>query len=504
MPDLRTFADDEALLREVLDAVVLEAEGEGALALHRDAIALGRRLRGGDADAADRLTALVRGLDVEGLQLLVRSLMRHFQLVNLAEDNERVRRLRARELAEAPRPRRGSLRDAIGRMAADGVDADALDRLLARALVSPVMTAHPTEARRRTTLDKLARVFAVLRRLDEQRPAADLLVAARAELGAAVQELWGSDEVRAVSPQVADEVRTGITYLTTTLADVVPQLYRELAAAITEAYPGHEVQLPALLRFGSWMGGDRDGNPFVTPAVTRETLETLRDHCLRFLHARTLRLAERVSLSTRLVAEPAALREVLQAAEEHFPDLAAALEVRNPEEPYRRVFSLVARRLRADFEGTDGGYGSPAALLEDLRRVQTALLEGGGALIAGGEVGDLARQVQVFGFTSCASTSASTRGSTGPPWPRCCARSAWRTTTRRWTRRAAWPSWNASWRRGGRWSPRTCRPSATRRGPAWSCSGRCRSCGRATTPTRCCPTWSAAPRGPRTCSRSCC
>lgn len=394
----RSFATDETLLRSVLEAVIREAEGEDALTTHRRAVALGGALRAGDAGAADALAALVHGMPAEELQVLVRSLTRWFQLVNLAEDNERIRRLRARELEDAPRPRRGSLRAAAIRLAAEGVDREAFERLLGRAQVSPVMTAHPTEARRRTTLDKLTRVFAVLRELDERRPTAEGDAAAGLRLASAVQELWGSDEIRAVSPTVLDEVRTGIVYLTSTLADVVPQLYRELEAGIAEAYPGEPVRVPPFLRFGSWMGGDRDGNPFVTPEVTVETLATMRDACLHFHYDSVLALAGQVSLSARVVGEPAALAPVLERGARCYPELAAALEVRNPEEPYRRAFSLVARRLRATFDGEDTAYGAPADLLADLRACQAALEAGHGRWVAAAAVQDVVRQVEVFGF----------------------------------------------------------------------------------------------------------
>ena len=394
----RSFAADEALVREVLEAVVRDAEGEQALVVHRRAVVLGEQLRAGDGEAADELAGLVRELGVHDLQVLVRSLTRWFQLVNLAEDNERVRRLRARELAEAPAPRRGSLRDAVMRLAADDVGVEALERLLARALVSPVMTAHPTEARRRTTLDKLTRIFAVLRDLDERRATPEGEAAATQRLAAAVQELWGSDEIRAVSPSVLDEVRTGILYMTSTLADLVPRLYRDLEGAIAEAYPGRELTVPPLLRFGSWMGGDRDGNPFVTPEVTVETLRTMRESCLRLLHGRVVGLAERVSLSSRLVGDAGALGPVLAEGARRFEELSAALEVRNPEEPYRRAFSLIARRVRATSEGDAEGYAAPAELLAELRACQQALREGHGGAVADGEVQDVIRQVEVFGF----------------------------------------------------------------------------------------------------------
>ncbi|MDO9357108.1 MAG: phosphoenolpyruvate carboxylase [Solirubrobacteraceae bacterium] len=386
------------MLREVLDRVIVAGEGEQALALHRQAIELGERLRADDASAASELEAMIAGLSVDDLGVLARSLTRWFQLLNLAEDNDRIRRLRQRELATAPAARNGSLRAAIEEIAADGTNADELAALLGRAEVHLVMTAHPTEARRRTTLNKLTRVFAMLRELDEKVPASGDTSSAFHGLAGAVQELWGSDEIRAVTPTVGDEVQTGLAYLRSTIADAIPTIYRELEQAVADAYPGSDVPVPPLLRFGTWMGGDRDGNPFVTPEVTVETLTLMRAACLGFLRDRVIELSAQVSLSSRLTGEPAELTDLLVQSAEWFPGTAADLIARSPEEPYRRAFGLIARRLRATLEGTDHGYEGPDQLLADLRSCDAAMRANHGAFVADGLLRDVIRQVEVFGF----------------------------------------------------------------------------------------------------------
>jgi phosphoenolpyruvate carboxylase len=382
----------------VLDRVIIAGEGEDALALHRRAIELGERLRSGDDAAAGELEQVIGALPVDELGTLARSLTRWFQLLNLAEDNDRIRRLRARELENAPAARGGSLRASIEEIASDGMSADDLRAMLDRAEVHLVMTAHPTEARRRTTLGKLARVFATLRELDDRRPTQGDEALAAESLAGTVQELWGSDEIRAVTPTVADEVMTGLAYLRSTLADVIPTIYRELEGALAEVYPDETFKVPALLRFGTWMGGDRDGNPFVTPQVTEETLTVMRNACLGFLRERVIELSARVSLSSRLTTEPSCLAPLLAYGTEAFPGTAADLLARSPEEPYRRAFGLIARRLRATLEGDATGYSEPAQLLEDLRSCSQALRENGGAFVADGMVRDVIRQVEVFGF----------------------------------------------------------------------------------------------------------
>ncbi len=391
----RDFASDEALLTEVLRTVIEASDGPEALELLDRAVALGREARAGDDAAADRLASLVSEADLSRLGVLVRALTRWFQLINLAEDNERVRRLLAREAREAPKPRAGSMRDVITRLAADGVSAEDLQALLDRAQLRLVMTAHPTESRRRTTIDKLARVFRILRDLEERGGAQD--GDARRRLLATVQELWGSDELRAIALTVIDEVRGGLIHFAT-LWETVPRIYRDLEEAIAEAYPGAEITVPPILSFGSWIGGDRDGNPYVTPATTVQALELMREQCLRRLEAQAEMLAGRLSLSDRVSGPVPGLSPLLERGAADFPELAQQIDELNPEEPYRRALTFVRERLRATMSRQPGGYQEPGELLGELRQVESCLAEGAGRLTAAGDLRDAIRRVEAFGF----------------------------------------------------------------------------------------------------------
>jgi phosphoenolpyruvate carboxylase len=392
----REFAADEALLTEVLHTVVRASDGAEAVALLDQAVAFGRAVRAGDEAAADQLTELVARLDLDQTEVLVRSLTRWFQLVNLAEDNDRVRRIRRREEREAPAPRAGSMRRAIAELAERGTSAAELRALLARAELRLVMTAHPTEARRRTTIEKLARVFGILRELD--RTGSSDVAGARERLLATVQELWGSDELRAISLTVLDEVRGGLVHFASTLAETVPRIYRDLEQALAEFYPGERFDVPPLLTFGSWIGGDRDGNPFVTSATTVQALGLMREHCLRFLEARVELLAGRLSLSERVCGPAVGLAAILDSGAEAFPELAVQLAALNPEEPYRRALTFVRERVRASVHHAPGSYAEPAELLADLRSIERSLIDGAGKLTAAGDLHDVIRQVEVFGF----------------------------------------------------------------------------------------------------------
>jgi phosphoenolpyruvate carboxylase len=390
------FESDAAFLTEALHEVVKASDGAAAVELVDNAVALGRAARDGDEAAADRLAELVAELSLEQTEVLVRSLTRWFQLLNLAEDNDRVRRLRRSDHLEAPAPRRGSMHDVIARAAARGMTAAELQELLRGAELRLVMTAHPTEARRRTTIDKLRRLFSVLRKLDEL-PDTDPSDTRRRML-AAVQELWGSDELRAISLTVLDEVNGGLIHFGSTLADTVPLVYHDLEDALSKYYPGERFEVPPLLSFGSWIGGDRDGNPFVTPATTVEALDLMREQCLRFLQDRVELLRTRLSLSDRVGPEAPELEPILATGAEVFPKLASRVAARNPEEPYRRALAFIRARVRATRRHEAGAYQEPAELLENLRRVERSLLDGAGGFAAAGDLHDVIRQVEVFGF----------------------------------------------------------------------------------------------------------
>ncbi|MEA2527523.1 MAG: phosphoenolpyruvate carboxylase [Thermomicrobiales bacterium] len=398
MPAGRTLSDDIYLLGGLLGQVIRTQAGEAAFQLEEEVRALGKAFRGGDRDAGDRLEALVGGCSIDEASVLVRAFTNYFQLINLSEDNERVRRIRRREAEVHPAPRRGSVREAVGILKDRGMTADELRSLLARAQVRLVMTAHPTEARRRTVIDKQARVFRVIRDLDERRPLAREVDRARTRLASTIAELWSSNEVRAVQPTVLDELHAGLIHFRSTLVDVIPQIYRDLEEAIADLYPEEFIPVPPFLTFGTWVGGDRDGNPNVTPAVTIEALRTMKEMALGLLDARLGELAGRVSVSTLVTGPVSALDELIEENRERFPELAADLDRRNADEPYRQALTLVRERVRAARTGAPGAYAKPAELVADLRRVEQALFAHAEPLICAGDLHDVIRQAEVFGF----------------------------------------------------------------------------------------------------------
>lgn len=394
----RTISDDVYLLGGILGEVIRTQAGEEAFALEEEVRALGKAYRAGDASAGVRLSALVSSCSVEQASVLIRAFTNYFQLINLAEDNERVRRIRRREAERAPAPRRGSLREAIMMLRDRGMSADDLRSLLARAQVRLVLTAHPTEARRRTIIDKQARVFRIIRDLDERRSLPAEAARARVRLASTIAELWSSNEVRAVQPTVLDELHAGLIHFRQTLVHVVPQIYRDLEEALADLYPNDFIPVPPFLTFGSWVGGDRDGNPNVTPEVTAATLRIMKDAALDFLDYRLGELAGRISVSTYVTGPARHLEPLLESYRGLFPDVARELEERNADEPYRQVLSLMRERVRAARHDRPGAYTEPGELVADLRHVEQSLLAQGEPLITRGDLHDVIRQAEVFGF----------------------------------------------------------------------------------------------------------
>ena len=325
------------VLRGQESAALLETE-EGIRAL-----AKGRRL--GDRDSAARLAAAVGTLSDDAARAVASAFAVYFDLVNLAEEAHRIAALRERERSRHPEPIAESVREAVGLLAVRGTTPDRMRELLRALRVELVLTAHPTEAKRRTVLSKLQRVSASLRRLAD----AGLLPRERAvltaELRAEVTTLWLTDRARTARPAVTDEVRTGLYFVDAVFWDVLPRIADDLDAALREHYPGLRADA-GWLGLASWIGGDRDGNPAVTAAVTAETLRLHRGLAVE-RHRRSLQdLARRLSVSERRCPPSPSLEAWLQ-ARRPLPPRVAFLEQRYAREPYRLALALLAADLEA-------------------------------------------------------------------------------------------------------------------------------------------------------------
>jgi phosphoenolpyruvate carboxylase len=390
---------DVRLLGDILGEIIRDSGGPELLAdverLRRAVIEARQREEHHLAAAGDEIVRLVSSWSLEQAEQVARAFAVYFHLANLAEEHQRIRNLRERDTGQEP------VRESLAAAAAE-ISHDAgpehLRELLASLRVHLVLTAHPTEARRRAVVAALRRISGLLDVLDDQRTAAADRDEARRELREQVDLLWRTSQLRVKAMDPIDEVRTVMTAFDETLFRVVPAVYRELDRAVAGT-GGGESPVPAFLRFGSWVGADRDGNPFVTAQVTRETATIQADHVLRALENTTTRIGRALTLHAATTPPSAGLRRALAAAHAAHPELLAEIAARSPQEPYRTYLLFAAQRINATrVRHADLAYPGPAAFLTDLRTVQQALADAGAAKQAHGELQNLIWQAETFGF----------------------------------------------------------------------------------------------------------
>ena len=394
------------LLGSLLGQVITEQAGEGIYDLvERLRLAAIDFRRSDQPEERERLEAELDALELRDAEAVITAFSLYFQLVNLAEARARVRALRRRERAARDGLLDDSVAEAVARLRRrDRSDAD-LDAMFARLRITPVLTAHPTEARRRTTLVALRRCAVLLEGLDDTRltPSEDREI--RRRLREEITVLWRTSDLRAVKPEPLDEVRTAMAVFDATLFQLAPRLYRAVDATLDAGSGARAPRTPAFLRFGSWIGGDRDGNPVVTSDLTGHTLRIQADHVLHGYEAVALRLMQTESATTAhdRVAKPLATRLARDA--EELPETDRQLRRRFPDEPYRQRFGFIAERLRrtravltGDAGPRAGAYDDADALDVELREIQDALEIDGMGRVAWGEVAEMRWQLATFGF----------------------------------------------------------------------------------------------------------
>ena len=387
---------DVRLLGDILGEVVRDSDpktGPDLLAdveRLRHAVIEARDQERYDDDAAgDAIAALVASWDLDRAEQVARAFTVYFHLANLAEEHQRIRQLRERDAG--PEPVRESLAAAVTELIRDAGPPD-----LGDLRVHLVLTAHPTEARRRAVVAVLRRISELLSIADDERAGAAERAEARRGLREHVDLLWRTSQLRVKAMDPIDEVRTVMTAFDETLFRVVPAVYRELDRALDEP---ESKPVPAYLRFGSWVGADRDGNPFVTAQVTRETAAIQADHILRALEAAAARTGRALTVHEATTPPSAGLRRALAAAAAAHPELLAEIAARSPQEPYRTYLLYAAARINATrLRNADLAYPGPDDFLKDLRVVQESLAAAGAGRQAFGELQNLIWQAETFGF----------------------------------------------------------------------------------------------------------
>ena len=374
---------------------------------HRDANAehandAGRHAQPQDIDLMARAEQVVKRLNVVEAYQLTKAFAIYFELTNLAETNHRKQRRRARTLAADLPALPGTFRGTLERLRAAGIEwQQALD-VLRRVGVTPVFTAHPTEVARRTVLFKRRRIAEQLEHLS-RLPLPDAEAsAAQAAIAREITALWQTDDIRRRQPTVADEIMMGLDYYPSVLIRTLPDVYTEMATAFEQVYDVRlqPRALPNVIGFASWIGGDRDGNPYVTAETTREALRLARHTILDFYVEAVDELQEQLSLSTHQVRISTRLQAKFKSYGETLPGAYGEVEGHPPAEIYRRFLAYVLHRLRATREAPAGvdGYGDAASFIDDLQAVRESLDENGAGELAEELLDPLLRQAETFGF----------------------------------------------------------------------------------------------------------
>jgi len=413
--DLRA---DVRLLGSLLGRVLTEAGGETLLADVERLRTLVIHAYERDSDASiEDAEALVESFTHERAEQVARAFTCYFHLSNLAEEHHRVRVLRARLAAGSDAERSDSLPAALAGMVEEVGEEETAKRL--RTLrFHPVLTAHPTEARRRAVASAIRRISELLAERDASgarlgarpgaRPGADetdapasiVDIETERRLLEEIDVLWRTSPLRTTRPTPLDEVRTAMAIFDQTLFETVPRVYRLLDDWLLGADSGRRpAEAPAFMRLGSWIAADRDGNPFVTAEVTKAAAEIASEHVLLGLEHATTRIGRTLTLDeadTPPSAELTALAERQQQLAEH---VTSQIGTRAPNEPHRRVLLVIAERIAATRRRDEAlAYAVPEELLGELRAVQSSLQAGGADRSANGELQNLIWQVETFGF----------------------------------------------------------------------------------------------------------
>jgi len=346
--------------------------------------------------------AMISEMDLTRAYQVAKAFAIYFELTNLAETNHRKRRRRARQLDRRRAPLPGSFHGTLLRMKEARISADAALAALRQVMVTPVFTAHPTEVARQTVLLKRRRIAEQLERLDRLPLTVGEALRCEQIIHTEITALWQTDEVRQTKPTVDDEIRMGLRYFRLSLFETLPRIYAEVAESVREVYGTvlDADDLPNLLSFGSWIGGDRDGNPLVKPECVKDALELARTVIHREYIRQVEFLSDCLSSSVRQTGASAEFLSRLAHYQRSMPGTAMLWGLGNSVEHYRSFLSYVVRRLQRSGEESDSkhSYEDAAEFESDLVLLRQSLMSNRGQRLAEAFVDPLLRELRTFGF----------------------------------------------------------------------------------------------------------
>ncbi|ROQ39718.1 phosphoenolpyruvate carboxylase type 1 [Frondihabitans sp. PhB188] len=386
--------EDVSYLGNLLGRVLRESGGEGLFAdVERVRLAVIGAYEG--QEAVETAQGFVDDLDQERAEQVARAFTCYFHLSNLAEEHHRVRVLKRRGSAAGDAS--DSLPATLDQLTEE-VGAEAAADRLQNLRFQPVLTAHPTEARRRAVASAIRRISDLLEARDSSQNDIETGDIER-RLLEEVDTLWRTSPIRTTRPTPLDEVRTAMNVFDQTLFEIVPRVYRLLDDRLQGDAAGSTPPVaPAFLRLSSWIGGDRDGNPHVTADVTRQAAEIASEHVLLGLSRAASRIGSTLTLDEADTPPDAGLQALADSQHALDEALASRIGIRSPGETHRRVLLFIAARIRATRKGGPLAYGSPEVLLDEIRTIQASLRAAGAHRAANGELQNLVWQVETFGF----------------------------------------------------------------------------------------------------------
>ncbi len=396
--------EEIALLGEMLGDTICEISGSKLLQVVEDLRRLAWDGRSGQSEVGPAATKFIASLDDSQLRVVVRAFSIFLDLMNLAEDRQRVRVLRERVINAYPEPHGQSIREAVFRLKQAGKSADQMQRLLDQLHTELVFTAHPTEAKRRTVRNKLRKLRKLLGDHDTQQLPAERERTHRL-MRTELAKLWQTDFIRPWRPSVMQEVERGLS-IKPVLWEVLPQILQELRGSLAEAFPENSLLIRPCVTFGSWIGGDRDGHSDVTPAVTQQTFVWLRQAALNFHLAASEELFHSFTLSQRQMRLGDSLTNALSTACQRWPRLEDEISGISPDEVCRRWIGVMRWRLRQtqlvglekEVDRTEGAYSASSELALDVSTLFDAIAQSSGGKLLSGEIKTWLDRIHVFGF----------------------------------------------------------------------------------------------------------
>src|SRR5829696_7375371 len=392
---------DINLLGRMLGRILIEQEGEELFKTEEEVRILCKRLRFDyDPELDERLRRRIDAMSVEELRRIVRAFSVYFQLVNIAERYHRVRRRRQYESAPDNPPQRASVASALARLKSVGLGKEALRSVLEEMSVGLVMTAHPTEAMRRSVRRKHVRIGEMLESLESPNLTWKEQRSLERGLAEEITILWQTDELRVRRPEVDQEIERTLLFFENPLISATLEAYREFEDELSRQFPEDTPRLGRVLEFGSWVGGDQDGNPFVEPEMITTALGLHSEIIIERHLDSVMWLADHMSQSAGIIPVSKDMRRSVGRDEGLIPGLVGRYREVDPNEVYRRKLLLMSERLRLALgqPGAPSAYSGVSEFLADLFMIRDSLLQNGGVRVAQGGLRDLIRQAEVFGF----------------------------------------------------------------------------------------------------------